>query len=66
MPTPEFAAHSAETGTSLFSVASPASEQPGSAQSVCPSLSSSTPFSQARLPPAEEASAWAWRPHPAG
>src|SRR4051794_29786527 len=50
MPTPELAAQSAETGTSLSSVMSPASEQPGSAQSVCPSLSSSTPLSQARLP----------------
>ena len=52
MPTPELAAHSAETGTSLFSVLSPASEQPGSAQSVWPSPSSSMPLSQARLPPA--------------
>ena len=42
MPTPELAAHSADTGTSEFSVVSPASEQPGSSQSVWPSPSLSS------------------------
>ena len=43
-------AHAADTGTSLSSDVSPASEQPGSSQSVWPSPSSSLSLSQGRPP----------------
>src|SRR4051794_36942979 len=47
-PAPEPAAHSADTGTSPVSDGSPACSQPGSAQSACPSPSSSRPLSHGR------------------
>lgn len=52
MPVPEpLSRHACETATSLFSVMSALSAQPGSSRSVWPSSSSSSPFAHAFAPP---------------